>query len=156
MARTKKSQADRNLVTRKELAAALGCDVRTTSRFQDEGMPVAKPGKGGRPSLFDLRACLKWKAARDKTPAIAGPNASRQRKELAQAIEAEQRIAIKAKDLVSSADVEQMIAGEYARCRTKLLGLPRKAKAVLPHLSAKDVMALDVLVREALEDLAGT
>lgn len=144
------------LKTAREVAQAFGCNIRTVAKWVDEGMPVAQRGTGGRPSLFDLQAIERWKVARD-TAAPGEPgsaNTARMRKEMAQALEAEQRIAIKAKTLVLRADMEQVMADEYTRCRTKLLGLPRKAKAVLPHLSATDVMALDVLIREALEDLA--
>lgn len=56
--------------------------------------------------------------------------------------------------LVNAKDVEAQIVEEYGRCRTKLLGLSRKAKAVLPHLTHADVAAIDGLIREALEDLA--
>ena len=38
--------------------------------------------------------------------------------------------------------------------KTKILGLPAKAKANLPHLSPADIAVIDRLCREALEDLA--
>lgn len=38
--------------------------------------------------------------------------------------------------------------------KTKLLALPSKAKANLPHLTPSDIDALDRIVREALEDLS--
>lgn len=66
-------------------------------------------------------------------------------------VEYKQRIG----ELVDAKEVEARMVDEYSRCRTKLLGLPRKAKASLPHLTHADVMALDALVREALEDIAG-
>jgi hypothetical protein len=60
----------------------------------------------------------------------------------------------KAGELVNAKDIETRIADVFARCRTKLLGLPSKAKAALPHLTHADVRAIDDLVRQALEDLA--
>lgn len=42
----------------------------------------------------------------------------------------------------------------YQQCRTKVLAVPSKAKAALPHLSASDVRVIDALLREALEALA--
>lgn len=57
-------------------------------------------------------------------------------------------------ELVDAADVEARIVEDYGQCRTKLLGLARKAKSALPHLTHTDVLALDALVREALEQLA--
>lgn len=59
-------------------------------------------------------------------------------------------------ELVDATEVESRVIDEYSRLRTKLLGLARKAKATLPHLTREDVTAIDTLVREALEDLAGT
>ena len=61
----------------------------------------------------------------------------------------------RAGELVPAKDVEARIVEDYSRCKVKLLGLPRKAKARLPHLTHADIVALDDLVREALEDLAG-
>lgn len=66
---------------------------------------------------------------------------------------AEQDFKARAGQLVNAKDVEFRIIGEYSRCRTKLLGLARKAKATLPHLTRDDILAIDTLVREALEDL---
>lgn len=57
-------------------------------------------------------------------------------------------------ELVDAREVETRVVDEYSRCRTKLLGLARKAKASLPHLTREDVTTIDTLVREALEDLA--
>lgn len=58
-------------------------------------------------------------------------------------------------ELVDAKEVEARMLDEYSECRTKLLGIARKAKAALPHLSHTDVVAIDNLVREALEVLAG-
>lgn len=57
-------------------------------------------------------------------------------------------------ELVDAREVEKRITEAFARCRTRLLALPRKAKAQLPHLSLEDVARLDTLVREALDELA--
>ncbi len=143
-------------LTRKQLAAALKCDLRTIARWADEGLPTVRRGRGGRPSLFDLAAVQAWKAQRD-TVAAASPDLAnaRARKEHWQALEAEQRVAIKAKTLLLAADVERWVTDAFARCRTKMLGLSRKAKALAPHLSVQDVAMIDTLIREALDDLAG-
>lgn len=58
-------------------------------------------------------------------------------------------------ELVDAKEVEERMIEEYSRCRTKLLGIARKAKAALPHLAHSDVLAIDNLVREALDGLAG-
>lgn len=58
-------------------------------------------------------------------------------------------------ELVDAKEVEARMLDEYSECRTKLLGIARKAKAALPHLTPVDVVTIDNLVREALEVLAG-
>lgn len=151
-------RTSKKLLVRRELAKALGCDQRTVAKFQDEGMPVAVRGRGGRPSKFNAAACVAWKTKRDTSSSDTGAPAfmvARTRKELAQALEAEQRIATKGKYLVDAREVEARIADDISKARTKLLGLPRKARALLPHLTQADVLALDDLVRQALEELAG-
>jgi hypothetical protein len=70
------------------------------------------------------------------------------------ALEAELNYKKRVGELVEAKDVEARIVDEYARVRTKLLGVARKAKAQLPHLTREDVTTIDNLVREALEDLA--
>jgi hypothetical protein len=44
----------------------------------------------------------------------------------------------------------------YTRCRSKLLGIPTRAKAALPHLKHTDIRAIDDLLRDALEELASS
>lgn len=39
--------------------------------------------------------------------------------------------------------------------KTKLLAIPSKARASLPHLTLSDIATLEELVRQTLEDLAG-
>lgn len=60
----------------------------------------------------------------------------------------------KAGELVPAAEVEARWVGMITRSRTKLLGLPSKAKQSLPHLTTADLKTLDRIVREALEELA--
>lgn len=59
-----------------------------------------------------------------------------------------------AKELVPASEVRQAITNAYATVRTRLLGVPSRAKQALPHLSASDVAVLEGLQREALEALA--
>jgi len=60
----------------------------------------------------------------------------------------------RAGELVDAQDMEACIVDDYSRCRTKLLGLASKAKASLPHLTHADIVAIDAIVREALEEIA--
>lgn len=59
-------------------------------------------------------------------------------------------------ELVDAKEVEARMVEEYSRCRTKLLGMARKAKAEMPELTHAQVLKIDTLVREALEGLAGS
>lgn len=57
-------------------------------------------------------------------------------------------------ELIDAKEIEARMVDDYSNVRTKLLGLPRKVKSSLPHLTREDITAIDALVREALEDLA--
>ncbi|MFZ5446993.1 MAG: hypothetical protein ACOZQL_43855 [Myxococcota bacterium] len=56
--------------------------------------------------------------------------------------------------LIPAVDVERRLADVFAAARAHLLALPSRAKQALPHLTAKDLEALDEIVREALTELA--
>lgn len=56
--------------------------------------------------------------------------------------------------LVPVADVKLEWAKIIAEARTKLLGIPAKAKSRIPDLTLADVATLDDLIRETLEALA--
>ena len=57
-------------------------------------------------------------------------------------------------ELVDAAEVAAAIATDYSTVRTKILGVPAKAKQRLPHLTLADLATLDDIVREALEELS--
>lgn len=56
--------------------------------------------------------------------------------------------------LVKAADVEHEWVEVITRARTKLMGIPTKAKQRIPDLDTDAIGVLDDIVREALEDLA--
>lgn len=60
----------------------------------------------------------------------------------------------RAGELVSATEVEARLVDDFARFRTKTLGLPSKAKQLIPALTAADVRTLARLCRELLEELA--
>ena len=123
------------LLTRLEVAYRLGVNPQTVTKWIDEGLPVAERGKGRRPSRYEEASVRRWVAAREK--AIEGqrpggrapggdgdaPNliASRARKELAQAIEAEQRVALRAGKLIPVEEVDRLWSGQVAAMRARLL-----------------------------------
>lgn len=59
-----------------------------------------------------------------------------------------------ASELVPAAGVKAELEGVFRSCRTKLLGIPSRARQLLPGLSLGDVAKIEALVREALEELA--
>lgn len=58
--------------------------------------------------------------------------------------------------LVPAADVEAKWTEIVTLARTKLLGIPTKAKQRLPDLDATAITLLEEIVREALEDLSSS
>lgn len=71
-----------------------------------------------------------------------------------QARESELKVRTRAGELVEAKKVTDQVFGVFNRLRTRLLGLPTRAKQQLPHLSPQDVAMVDSLVREALEELS--
>lgn len=78
----------------------------------------------------------------------------RARREAAEAAMAEIELAEKQRSLVPAADVEAHLVNVFANCRTKLLGLPARARAQDPSLSSEQIGMIDGLLHECLEDLA--
>jgi phage terminase Nu1 subunit (DNA packaging protein) len=62
----------------------------------------------------------------------------------------------RASKLVDAELLRAKISAQIVAARTRLLGVPSKAKSRIPHLSVEDVGTLEKLIREALEDVAGT
>lgn len=142
------------LLTRRQLASVLSVHMQTITKWEQAGMPIAATAGRGRATHYSESAVRAWKEARDTAPVEADPRDARTRKDLAQARESEQRVALRAKTLILATDAGQVWADEISRCRTKLLGLSRKVKARRPQLTLDDIKEIDRLIREALEDLA--
>lgn len=123
------------LLTRLEVAYRLGVNPQTVTKWIEEGLPVAERGKGRRPSRYEEASVRRWVAAREKAiegqrPGGRAPGAdgdalnliaSRARKELAQAIEAEQRVALRAGKLIPVEEVDRLWSGQVAAMRARLL-----------------------------------
>lgn len=58
------------------------------------------------------------------------------------------------RQLLRREDVEQATGRAVNMARTKILGVPSRAKQQIPHLSADEVELIRDLLREALEELA--
>ena len=112
-----------------------------------------------------VRAWLTERAAASSSGTAgttAGPVnlvAERARKERAQAVEAEQRVAIKAGALLARDEVERIWSAEIAAVRTRLLGLPQQhADQVHQAAATGGVAAVEVLlvdmIRAVLVEMA--
>lgn len=66
----------------------------------------------------------------------------------------ELRLAKERGDTISKDEARADVVEAYTRVRTKLLGVPKRCKQRIPHLSVKEVGIIMGLQREALEELA--
>lgn len=57
-------------------------------------------------------------------------------------------------ELIPVDEARQTVIEEYTVLKTKLLGIPTRARQRIQHLTAEDVRTIDELVREALESLS--
>lgn len=91
----------------------------------------------------------------DELPAdVPSLKESRARREAAEAALAEIELAEKRAEIVLARDVESRLVNVFSRCRTKLLGVPSRARQRDPALSAPQLELFEELIREALDDLA--
>jgi phage terminase Nu1 subunit (DNA packaging protein) len=114
----------RRLLTRRQLASALGVHMQTITKWEQEGMPVAQRGSRGRASHYDELEARAWKQLRDeaaKQPGAVNLVAERARRERAQAALAEQSYQIRMRDLLPREEVEKVWAAEVVAVRTTLL-----------------------------------
>ena len=81
-------------------------------------------------------------------------NTSRSKREAMMARLAEIDVEEREKVLVPSADVESQWVQLVTIAKTKVLGIPTKAKQRIPDLDKNAMSLLDEIVRETLEDLA--
>jgi phage terminase Nu1 subunit (DNA packaging protein) len=149
------------LLTRRGLAAALECDIRTISKWQDDGMPCAQRGRGGRPSRFNVAQCRAWLEARRLATAQTHVDLAleRARKERAQAQLAEQTYRARAGELLEREDVRRTWAAVVVAIRTKLLALPvtladKVHRAALLEGAVGVERVLEAEIRNVLVELA--
>lgn len=89
----------------------------------------------------------------DEAPSLGE---ARARLDAAKAELAEIELAEKKAELTPAADVEARLVNLFANCRTKLLGVPSRARQQDPALTNEQIALLESLMREALEDLSDT
>ena len=114
----------RGLLTRRALAERLGVHMQTVTKWERDGLPTAKRGAKGRPSLYDETEVRAWRQAREeaaKSSGIVDVAQERARKERAQAILAEQTYAIRSREFLPKHEIERAWAAETTAIRTHLL-----------------------------------
>lgn len=79
---------------------------------------------------------------------------ARARLDAAKAELAELELAERQKELVEVREIDARLVGVFGRCKTKLLGVPSRARQQDPGLTVAQLALVDTLIREALEELA--
>jgi phage terminase Nu1 subunit (DNA packaging protein) len=152
-----------NLLTRRELATVLDVHVMTIVKWDRSGMPVAERGRKGKPSRYsevDVRA---WLAAREEAAKQPGAPLDvaqeRARKEHWQALLAEQKHKVLARELIPAAEVERVWGAERDAIRTSLLALPTHAARVARVSTLEGEVGVErelkAIAHEILRELAG-
>jgi hypothetical protein len=107
------------------------------------------------PTRLPARVIDQRSAAASGSPAVAGMSTveAATADKFWKAKLSELKFRQEAGELVPAADVEHRLEDVFLSCRTRLLGLPSRARQALPHLTLEDLAVLEGLVREALEEL---
>lgn len=145
-------------VTRRELAELLDCDMRTISKWQEEGLPVLHHGRGGRPSRYDEAAVRAWLQAREefaKTPGAALDLVQeRARKERWQGLLAEQTFNVRARKLLPADEIEQQLSARVNATRTKLLSWQTiLSDAVFREATLNGLPGVEAVLKKAVHEV---
>lgn len=152
---TRRDDANTDEVSAKYLATVLGVDPRSVKNFVDEGMPKLERGR------YALAPCVRWYVDREVASARAGKalnelDLARQRKTVAEAQEAELRLA-KAAGAVIDAEVYQEIVGQICdRMMSVIQNMPSNHSIALEQLgltSAKAEVVLEHIATELTQAL---
>ncbi len=139
------------LVTRRELAVERGVHMMTITKWEHEGMPIAERGRRGKPSRYSIPAVRAWLDHREEAARIGTSLdlvQERARKEHAQAILAEQTVAIRAGELVPREDGLGP-PGAVAPAQLDVAPLPRHRVREQTDVQAAEVVR-DVRLRAGL------
>ena len=163
------------LITRKEAAEQLGVTLQSIYMSVKRGKLTAMEDANGNILINSdtMRDELRRKSAGQRMDRIDAPvkkpkkvrnsitdesipeyEESRARTEHLKAELLELERKAKEKDLVPMSEVQTTWENIVATARTKLLGVPTKAKQRIPDLDTNAMRHLDDIIREALEELA--
>lgn len=145
------------LLTRQELAAVMGVEPGTVTRWERDGMPVAKRAPRGQPSMFDPAAVQQWRddIAAVKMLAQSGLSLEAERARLtrAQAERAERDNLIRAGKLLPFDEVARAGQSYVAAWKTKVTGIPRRM-AQAGVITREQEPAVAEICREILIEIA--
>lgn len=147
------------LVGAVELGRWLGLSSRRVRELAEAGR---LPRRGGR---YPLRAAVlaHVERLREEAAGRRGSDDAGQPRDLVQerarlaavqADRAELELSARRGELVDGAQMRAGFIGLVTAARNRLLGVPSKAKARVPHLSVRDIEVLEHLIAEALSGLA--
>lgn len=140
-----------------ELAAMLGLSTRRLRELATEGViPRLSNGRYSADAPAAYCKQLREIAAGRASNEADSPDLVKERALLARAqrVALEQKMAIEAGDLVDARQVALQFASMVTRARTRLQGLGSAAKGRIPKLSVHDIEQIELLVNQALEELA--
>ena len=147
----------RKLVTRRKLAELFAVHMQTVTKWEQEGMPIAVRGSRGRPTKYSESDVKEWLQAREEAAEqglMLDPVQERARRERAQAILAEQTVAIRARELVPRAEVEKAWGAEVSAVRAKLLSWPATlSDRLYREGKLNGVSGIERTLKEAVYDL---
>jgi phage terminase Nu1 subunit (DNA packaging protein) len=143
------------LMTRAQLAKAIGVSATQASLLTSQGMPVHSISpKNGKAKLYDYDACKAWLQQNQKEDENFA--SAKLRKEIALASLAELELMQKRGDLIEIVEVSKLVAKEYSTIRAQLLSLPSKLAGLIYTMQdQREVQdALDKAMREVLSELS--
>lgn len=153
-----KSPATAETVSATELGALLDLSARRVRELAEAGV-LRRHGQGrfiAEEARADYLRHLRETAAGRAAAGDGGLDlvAERTRLAKAQADRQELELAVRRGQLVDSDQVKAGFIGLVTAARNRLLGVPSKAKARVPHLTVRDIEQLEDLIAEALSGLA--
>ncbi|TAH67645.1 MAG: DNA packaging protein [Rhodopseudomonas palustris] len=153
----KKKYRDPNL-SKSAFARSLGLTPARVSQMIKDGLPVEPSGKiNPERGRAWVRVNVDPRRSAMRPGAVVAPAVPSERDRLAR--EQADAVALKnAKlrgELVSAADVEKRWSDILRRIRSGVLAVPARVRQMNPHLTGRDVAAIDAELRRVLDDLAG-